>query len=626
MVYGCPTSNVSDVSSLNVLAGWYADRYIPGNHSPSGSQPAQNPGSTCDSDSPTPNEATPDSQHANVDAGSDTSSFRRREAELATVEERFRDSHLRKAPLTPVESKFHEVFYHGTEAGSKKSLLCRLHLAVPSQDTAVGLGKYDGAGRDQIRSSSSPHKRPDPPLRRESSTSSHGHLKVPPVSTSKNPSTKYSQKGARSARGFSSSKDGDETAEMWKRALRAESVARSPRSSVSAHKSDSGSVRGGTRHSGRISKSAKATDYSYRSGGHSPTCNEAPPQGQDEKVWQSLAQSNTVLEEWARQLAVQEQDAIANIQEGGPSTSRATAKKNTMTIPASWARYPSHNREERNAIAGPEDSVTPKDFAAKQVAAGGKVIWTTDKDEAVALDRKKTVRSFSDRFPQPFKSRWSKFLPSGDKSMRGKRRSSLQTSGDLEYPELELLPTTRGYKELRALEREIMGLKRRVGSDQRAPSDEMATRPSLTLRMDDVGQSDGVFESSSSNTNSRGGSSPTRRPLSTPVRGTRRRDAVATNHLTDSSGRRYTTPPSHMSPSPCPSSRAVVFSNDNQTSTTPPSPVSSRTSVSVVRRSSMTGLNGHITLTMSISRCKSWGGRGTTKRESAVLLTTPVSP
>lgn len=545
-----------------------------------------------------------------------------------------------------MESKFREVFYDGTDAASKRSLLGRLHLTVPSQGTAVGLGKYDGTGPEPTGSSSSPINRPDSQSHGESDPLSHGHLKVPTVDhasikhKSQNLSTQYSERGGRSTRGFSSSKDGDETAEMWKRALRGESVARSPRSSTSAHKSDSNSVRGGPRYSGRVSKSTKATDHSHRSGAdsddHSPTCNEALPQDEDEKVWQSLVRSNTVLEEWARQLEGQEREAKVNTQEIH-STSRAISKS-SLTPPASWARYPSHNREERNAAAGPGDRVKPKDFAVKEVTAGGKVSWITDKDEADVLDRKSMIRSFSGRFSQPFKSRWSRLLPSGtgtpsrDKSMLGKRRSSLQTSGDLEYPELELLPTAGGYKELRALEREIIEMKRRVGPDKRASSDGMTTRPSLTDRMDDVAQHDGVFESSS-NTNSCGGSvitrrstSPTCRRLSTPVYEMKRRDAAPANRLTDSSGQRFATPFSHISQSPCESSRAVLFANGNQTSTIPPSPISSRTSVSVVRRSSMTEPNGHITLTVSVSRCKSWGGRGTTKRESAVLLTTPISP
>lgn len=242
----------------------------------------------------TSKENASDNLRANIDAASDSSSFLRREAELATVEERFRDSHLRKGQLTPVESKFREVFYDGMDAASKRSLLCKLHLTLPSQGIEVGLGKYDGTGSEKPTSCPPPSNRLAPQSPRDPDFPSYGHLNVPTIghgklmSTSRNLNSKYPQRSVRSSRGFSSSKDGDETAEMWKRALRAESVARSPRSSISGHKSDSSSLRGGPTNSQRISRVAKDHDHAHHSGAdsfdHSPTCDEAPPEDEDQMV------------------------------------------------------------------------------------------------------------------------------------------------------------------------------------------------------------------------------------------------------------------------------------------------------------------------------------------------------
>lgn len=585
------------------------------------------PFSTLESKSSISNGAVVASQYATVDTSSDSSSFRRREVELATVEERFRDSHLRKGPLTPVESKFRELFYDGPDDVDRKSILCGLHLTIPSQSTMADLSKFDGTGSEQSACLPRSSNRPDSRAKRVSQSSGHLHLKVPyndcgkAKAKSKSISPKHSQRSGRFTRGFSSSKDGDETAEMWKRALRTKSVAISPRSSTSVQLSDSRSI------------IRRPVDSSQD---HSPTCSEVPPQDEDTRVWQSLAKSNTVLEEWARQLKDQERRAKANTR--ALAFTSCDTPKNSSLPPTSWSRFSSHNREERNATAGPDDHVNPKDFAVKGVSVEGEVTWTTDKDDAGLFSRKSMVRSFSDRFTQPLNSRWSKLMrsrsttPSKDKSMVGKRRSSLQASGDLEYPELELLPTSGGYKELRALEREIDEMKGFVGPDIRVSSDGEATRPSLTERMGNLAQHDGIFESTS-NKNRCDGSNPMRRSSpqarrhqGTLIGGIRAHDTASANNLTHSAGQKCTIHFSRMTRRPFESSYSSFLSNGNRQLKIPLSPISSRTSMSTIRRASMAGQRENINLTIPIPRCKSWSGRDSIRRPSAFLLTTPVSP
>ncbi|KAI9727153.1 MAG: hypothetical protein M1828_007354 [Chrysothrix sp. TS-e1954] len=104
---------------------------------------------------------------------------------------------------------------------------------------------------------------------------------------------------------------------------------------------------------------------------------------------------------------------------------------------AAWSRYPSHTRHERSLSAGIADSVIARDFA---------FLGTTPQEEHeeskhVRFRRAAKVRSailrktvFTD-LPNLFKPRTAGFR----KGESG-HRSSIAAGGDLEYPELELLP------------------------------------------------------------------------------------------------------------------------------------------------------------------------------------------
>lgn len=516
-----------------------------------------------------------------MEAGSETSSFIRRDAELRTVEERFRDSHLRKEPLVPMESKFREVFHDGCRSGARNSFLASLQLTLPN-DTLAATENFDGNYSENVLLVHPAGSKSNTSQDGSPSRSAHGHLKVPSTEhglfrarpTSKSPRALTRCEVSPRPRGFSSSKDGDDTAAMWGRAIRAESVTRSHRGSTSSQQIISHVPQDEASDHGQLPQgpwpSEDGRSSRFDSHVHSPTCHELPSQEDEDVFRQSLVRSNTILEEWARQLQIQEKEAEVNSRTLSSSTHPAA--KTSRIPPASWSRFPSHNREDRNSVAGEADNVFPKDFAVKKISAAGNVSWTTDKDGIGAPSPRSLIRSFSDKFTHSFKSRWFNIVPgrpttpSKDKSMRGKRRSSIQTSGNLEYPELELLPTVGGYSELQALEKEINEMKGLARLNMQPSSDELnteASRHSLTEKMTRVMQHDGGSDaelSRASDTASfvEGQASFMRSclpELETPATQIASLDPIITQGSSGSSRERYLTPFTHLSSCPSDSSR-----------------------------------------------------------------------
>jgi len=147
------------------------------------------------------------------------------------------------------------------------------------------------------------------------------------------------------------------------------------------------------------------------------------------------------------------QEALANV----------AACSGRRTPPESWAKWPSFNREARTGSAGPSDQVKCVDFAVCDASSTDQIRWCTDKD-MVGPDghRGRPPTGLSQAVKTSIK-RLSRFVPGlatdnnkdNNASVKGRRRSSVRRAGQLEYPELELLPTEGGFRELRALESEI---------------------------------------------------------------------------------------------------------------------------------------------------------------------------
>lgn len=518
-----------------------------------------------------------DPRRATIEPGSETSSFLRREAELRYVDERFRDSHLRKGSFNLVESRFHEMFDHdgGSSSNHRMSLLSKLHFNITKRGKVAVIETLDGNGSGHALACT--RTSPTSVLQHkvsEHATVDDGHLQVPDVfhgkGRAKTKETGHmlatSSPDTRRLRGFSSSKDGDDTAELWKRAVRAESESRSPRGSVSSNMpalcvspaaSSRSEILQAPQPSGAASLSSSGSDL------HSPLCKAIPDHGSEAALNEALRRSSTILQEWAHQLQARELESQRK-GEGGVSEPRS--RFNTTGIPpASWAKYPSYNRNERNASAGADDKVLSRDFAVNNISSSGNIAWATDKSGDRPPSQKGIGRTFSDKFSQTFKSRLSKLIhgrsrtPSRDRSMRGVRRSSIQIAGDLEYPELEILPKTGGYRDLRALESEIHEMKgvahtkTPIGSED---PDASQVKSSLAEHMATaMSQHDGCSGPAPSDASETGSFTEEKASLirlrcpETPALQIRYPETTRTKESTGSTVERYATPLSHLSSS-----------------------------------------------------------------------------
>jgi hypothetical protein len=134
--------------------------------------------------------------------------------------------------------------------------------------------------------------------------------------------------------------------------------------------------------------------------------------------------------------------------------------------PESWARFPSHTREERTGSAGVQDNVNLKDFAIKDTKEG--VI------ESIKRDRKPHHRHHEKEQHHSLPIRVSKQIRASlyklrttksavmSNAIRG-RKSTVSVGGMLEYPELELLAgKIAGNQLLEETEREIEAEMRRA--------------------------------------------------------------------------------------------------------------------------------------------------------------------
>ncbi|KAK2756314.1 hypothetical protein CKAH01_05835 [Colletotrichum kahawae] len=122
-------------------------------------------------------------------------------------------------------------------------------------------------------------------------------------------------------------------------------------------------------------------------------------------------------------------------------------------------QFASHTREERNAAADSTDLVKQKDFAL--ASTNDQQSWVTDKKMGANGDKnEEAAHSLSKKFGKAMKTGLTKMVQSKPKGKYA----------ELEYPELEILPTKGGYKDVEAIQRSVATL----SPSQRA---KMATQP-----------------------------------------------------------------------------------------------------------------------------------------------------
>ncbi|KAI1179623.1 hypothetical protein F4777DRAFT_574929 [Nemania sp. FL0916] len=388
---------------------------------------------------------------------SETASFKQREEELKSIKKRFGLASMRRYPMIPVYSKFREEFDDPKSLCSgRNSILSKLYLAFPKK--AEGPSEWtNGSEEPAVHSMDAQHP-----------------CKMQPCGPAPNRGQHIASKAELNAH------MGGKDKGMWQRHRKQESDHRPwglggklIRAAMPIRNTSHTSTLFASKNNGRddINK-ISGTDDAGRTPAGGP---RTPGSPNDVVISDGASMDHTidihagVLHEWVEQLQAED------MQRHSRAESRVYAPKNQprrlRTPPESWAKWPSHTREERAGLAGPKDRVNSRDFAvamkprASETDAGGTTLSTGRESTAAP-------RTLSSQVGKALKTSWSKMIlhagSLGRASNRGfAARSTLDTHGFLEYPELELLPTVGGYREMQALDQQIDTMKRRSTSGRR---------------------------------------------------------------------------------------------------------------------------------------------------------------
>jgi len=159
--------------------------------------------------------------------------------------------------------------------------------------------------------------------------------------------------------------------------------------------------------------------------------------------------------------------AMSSTEEIPSTATEQTQEMNTPSVPHAWAGFPSHNRAERNGAVGLAGSVTAP-HSAPPAGTEHNILGSSVKSGANLAPRnpKSGQRSAPGRFSTAVKSGFSKLLPSrassnagSSKSVKPGRKGSNRYKRSIEYSEPRLERAQGGYREPKALEREIQNLK-----------------------------------------------------------------------------------------------------------------------------------------------------------------------
>ena len=390
---------------------------------------------------------------------SETASFLQREAELRTIEKRFGQVLSRKKPSSPVISRFREEFEDPSLGRTRRaSFMSMIHLTMPrrfksgtkSQDEFEVISSSSHTANTVLRFEKAHKREKSSASKRRSNMSIRSHVRPLSAEVYRKP-------------------DREESAtDLWQRAIRSEAQERrgssnrlsTPKPEHRKTPSSSRSLNlalGSWKGAGPRNNSS-STDANH----HEPS--QLTPKTDELSHCDQDSRSKWLIQHWVSQMLP---EATANPPSEIESNGSFPYTNKLVKPPRSWARYPSHTRDERTASATIKDNVNPKDFAIKEISPYGQVFWATDREPASQRSRLSglTTRSLSFKLGKAVKSKVSKFMlnknklgDEGNNPLNG-RRGSAQAGGYLDYPELEILPTESGYQELKALEKQIENMK-----------------------------------------------------------------------------------------------------------------------------------------------------------------------
>jgi hypothetical protein len=383
---------------------------------------------------------------------SETASFRERETELSLMKTRFPKSMERQGPVTPIQSKFKEEFDEPRTAFQSKSSILSA-FQVPKM-TKLATGSYDGSGSVDLQIPGQRHGYGFTFTSRSPSTPGLLNL-VPALRPSE-------------IRGMPPVHTPEESAEeLWTRALKRRQEERARKLSDQAHRNRELEKKRDSRRSFMAFKSL-SWRLKGKTGGIDNIDQEergelplAPDEedGTLERAKQLEVQREEKdlenIEAWAAELRFREEEARTK-----SVAAREKPQRRVVTTPESWARFPSHTRPERNEVAGPSDSVSQQDFAIKKNRDGviewmmGERKYHHDHDPKKEHHSKLPARLSKQLRTSLYKLRTSKSSLVND-ALHG-RKSSISVGGNLEFPELEILPAKDIREgELAEMEREV---------------------------------------------------------------------------------------------------------------------------------------------------------------------------
>lgn len=362
-------------------------------------------------------------RHLTVDDNSlvtsETESFRQREAELIVVQTRFAASEAGQIRNSPVSSKFIEEFddkpeEHLGTLPRKKSLFDKLaRLAVKS---------YDGESRmEELPSIPMPKFNPEE-LRRPSGGRSPGGALLSPG-------------------GFlSPTSELDDPAALWSRALKGDTRTDNVATNLHIPHRTSTVIRKKSAISDEP-KGAFATLISLRRGKKKKvdmSDHKSAAEEYNQRFEERLAVKELVMDSW--------EDEIAATAAKAKAKSRTIVKKSKPNTPdrrypATWSRFDSASREAR-VNAGALDRVDIKDFANLGKATNGEIMWCLEHDDSGHHDSITEARAgLGHKMADKIRHKAYKLDTSDEQYQQTNgRRGSLTVAGDLEYPELEVLP------------------------------------------------------------------------------------------------------------------------------------------------------------------------------------------
>ncbi|OTB01054.1 hypothetical protein M426DRAFT_14908 [Hypoxylon sp. CI-4A] len=389
---------------------------------------------------------------------SDTPSFKHRESELKSIEKRFGQVLARRDNTSPMTSRFKEEFNEArTTAIAKNSILAKLHLPISKRTRHATRGvprqTMHGTNQDsvdQVYAKDPDERRFATGLEQPAMALDEGASHTPIHQPDPSPGHLYQ----------------DDT-QIGEDVL---SYDTKPEATVP----DQSRLRG---------KNLCAADISGSKPNEEKKATLQPPPRVEDSSSQQSNISNNVLREWVN--LMNDQDSLPQPESKMESQSRAARR--FRTPPASWAKWPSHTRSERTGPAGKDDDVIPRDFAVRIASQGSGTTWSTDKPGDSPKRYISTgTRSLSAQWGRAVKEGLNKMVQSTlNRSPSETRRNRQRRDGDLEYPELEILPMHGSYKELQALEQQIDTMKRGSvpAESQMARLEAGSARPPLSARL-----------------------------------------------------------------------------------------------------------------------------------------------